>query len=1068
MNQIKQSVEQKIDMTPAKYWGTLVLDILAMVTLGGILRTTAQLPEKIVTNVAMVMLVLALMAGVLIIVLTLRGRQPLAAQIVFFVSAVAFGTTIIIYSGRIYTTISSLLLLSTIIISQILPKTKRRTYIGITAVIVLLLTAVELISPSWRITTEAEQFGTFSAVAFGLTLAIILVSLIRQAWSGNIRVKVVTSFTVMALISVAIVGTVVYISYRNQVRADIRQRLLNIVTITAMRLDGDLHATLQTPQDMQTEAYRQMMAEGDEIIATDPELIFSYTMRLNEQGQIYFVIDSRRADDTEREPIGKIYDEPSETLRAFFNAPDHPIVEEEIYTDQYGSVLSAFAPFYRADGSLEGIFGIDIAADAVLEQERNVLYLILGTTFGTMFLVTLLGLFLGNLFVVPVINLSAVAKKITEGDLSARAKIETTDEVGDLAQAFNAMTSQLQGTLQGLERRVAERTRNLELAGEVGRTVSQVRALDIMLKEAAELIRSQFDLYYVQVYLTDPSQTNLILQSGTGAVGAELLGRGHRLPLNTASINGRAAIEKRSIVVEDTAASAAFKPNPLLPDTRSEMAVPLLIGEKVVGVLDLQSGQANALNQDTLTAFEALAGQLAIAIQNAAFLAETQQARAEVEAQARRLTRANWADYMDAIHQPEETGFVFEQNKVAPLTGEEPVKDNALVAPITVTGEALGNLIVEMEGGSPIARTEELVNTVAQQVARQIESLRLLDSAERYRFEAEQASRRLTREGWQDYTDANADKGLSYIYDLKEVRTYNQIEDQQTEESAFNLPLKVRDETVGRLVVQGLTSDDTESLELANAVAERLGAHIESLRQFDQTQSALAQSEKLFEASRVLTQASDLQELLASTVKMLDISEINRATMVTFGYDKDNQLEGMDVIANWWSGTGREVTPIGTHYSQEAYRDMPLFLSPVPLFFENVLTDERSTPEMKVLATKLGLSAIADLPLHIGAHQIGALMLEAETPHHFSNEETRLFSALAPQIATVLENRRQFQQAQHQAERESTLNLISQKIQSATTVEAVLQIAARELGHALGAPMTIAQLGMKEHGNEGK
>ena len=66
---------------------------------------------------------------------------------------------------------------------------------------------------------------------------------------------------------------------------------------------------------------------------------------------------SRRADDTERDAIGTIYDEPSETLQAFFNAPDRPIVEKEIYTDKYGSVLSAFAPFYRADGSLEGIFG---------------------------------------------------------------------------------------------------------------------------------------------------------------------------------------------------------------------------------------------------------------------------------------------------------------------------------------------------------------------------------------------------------------------------------------------------------------------------------------------------------------------------------------------------------------------------------------------------------------------------------------------------------------------------------------------------------------------------------------
>ncbi len=400
---------------------------------------------------------------------------------------------------------------------------------------------------------------------------------------------------------------------------------------------------------------------------------------------------------------------------------------------------------------------------------------------------------------------------------------------------------------------MTERTHNLELAAEVGRTVSQVRALDVMLKDAAELIRKQFDLYYVQVYLTDPSQTNLILQSGTGAVGAELVRRGHRLPLNTASINGRAAIEKHSVVISNTSESSSFKPNPLLPETRSEMAVPLMIGDKVVGVLDMQSKIPGSLNQDVLSAFEALAGQLAIAIQNANFLAETEQARAEVEAQARRLTRANWADYLDAIHKPEETGFVFEQNKIVPLTEEDQVKENALTAPIAVTGEALGNLIVEMEGGSPIARTEELVNAVAQQVARQIESLRLLDSAERYRAEAEQASRRLTHEGWQAYA-ANADNSLSYVYDLKEVRTPSDNEDRQVEESGYTLPLKVRDETVGKLVVQGLDAGDGESTALVDAVAERLGAHIESLRLTRQTEQALATTQKQAQREQALRQ----------------------------------------------------------------------------------------------------------------------------------------------------------------------------------------------------------------------
>jgi GAF domain-containing protein len=88
------------------------------------------------------------------------------------------------------------------------------------------------------------------------------------------------------------------------------------------------------------------------------------------------------------------------------------------------------------------------------------------------------------------------------------------------------------------------------------------------------------------------------------------------------------------------------------------------------------------------------------------------------------------------------------------------------------------------------------------------------------------------------------------------------------------------------------------------------------------------------------------------------------------------------------------------------------------------------------------------------------LFLEAENPHKFMPDEIRLFVSLAPQIATVLENRRQYEIAQRQAKREAMLNTINQKIQSATSVEAVLQIAARELGRALDASKAVAQLGV--------
>jgi transcriptional regulator with GAF, ATPase, and Fis domain len=170
----------------------------------------------------------------------------------------------------------------------------------------------------------------------------------------------------------------------------------------------------------------------------------------------------------------------------------------------------------------------------------------------------------------------------------------------------------------------------------------------------------------------------------------------------------------------------------------------------------------------------------------------------------------------------------------------------------------------------------------------------------------------------------------------------------------------------------------------------------------------------------------------------------------------------MDIIANWWNGTGTKVTTIGTHYSLDVIRVMPMFISPTPVFYNDSFNDERVDNVTMELVKRQNFRAVAVLPLRLGSHQIGAMILEADEPHNFTQDEIQLFSALAPQIATILENRIQFERAQKQADRESTLNVISQKIQSATTVEAVLQIAARELGHALGAPLTIAQLSMKD------
>jgi hypothetical protein len=174
---------------------------------------------------------------------------------------------------------------------------------------------------------------------------------------------------------------------------------------------------------------------------------------------------------------------------------------------------------------------------------------------------------------------------------------------------------------------------------------------------------------------------------------------------------------------------------------------------------------------------------------------------------------------------------------------------------------------------------------------------------------------------------------LAFRYDTREVQPISQ----DPEVASVTFPIKTRDQAIGKLSIPGLEEQDSPSLDIVDSVVERLGEHIESLRQYDQTQNALAQSEKLFDASSQISQATGLQELVAAVVTTLDIPAANRALLTTFQYGSSGELEELTIIGNWWNGTGHEVTPVGTRYSRDMMRVMPMFISPVPVFFNDTL-----------------------------------------------------------------------------------------------------------------------------------
>lgn len=233
----------------------------------------------------------------------------------------------------------------------------------------------------------------------------------------------------------------------------------------------------------------------------------------------------------------------------------------------------------------------------------------------------------------PIIRLTDTAVLVAEGDLSARAEVTGNDEIGTLAFAFNQMTEQVQSSITELEKRVTERTHALTTSIEVSRSLSTILDPSQLVTEIVEQVRSAFDYYYVQIYLLDDQEKVLHMRGGTGEAGQLMLARQHQLPIGQGLV-GRAAADNTAVFIPDVSQSPDWKSNPLLPDTRAEIAVPIAIGDRVLGVLDVQHDVSEGLTEGDLSLLQSVASQVAIAFRNARSFEEARK-------QAERENRVN-------------------------------------------------------------------------------------------------------------------------------------------------------------------------------------------------------------------------------------------------------------------------------------------------------------------------------------------------------------------------------------------------------------------------------------------
>jgi GAF domain-containing protein/HAMP domain-containing protein len=311
--------------------------------------------------------------------------------------------------------------------------------------------------------------------------------------------------------------------------------------------------------------------------------------------------------------------------------------------------------------------------------------------------------------------------KIESGDLKQRAIVADADEVGKLAINFNRMISRLDNLQGNLENQIAMRTEQLRATSEVGRVASAILDPDELIEKVVNLITERLGYYYAAIFVISPDGYWAELRSATGEAGKELKKRGHRLAVGGKSMVGSAISLKEARIAHDVGLEAVRFDNPLLPDTHSEIALPLIVGGRVLGALDAQSTEENAFDAENTETLQGMANQVAIALENARLFRETQEALREIRTSQQVQLSQAWSEVLDA------------EGNLEVSVGEKGLSENgevdALSVPLALRDQIIGE--ISLEGDADWTEDDQSwVEAVATQAALAIENARLLEESQ--------------------------------------------------------------------------------------------------------------------------------------------------------------------------------------------------------------------------------------------------------------------------------------------------------------------------------------------------
>ena len=295
------------------------------------------------------------------------------------------------------------------------------------------------------------------------------------------------------------------------------------------------------------------------------------------------------------------------------------------------------------------------------------------------------------------------------------------------------------------ESTLAQQAAELETVTELATAVASISDPTIMLQTVVDRTQASFNLYHAHIYQLNEVGDLLELAVGSGEAGRAMTAQKHTIPLNRdQSLVARAARTRQAVVVNDVSQNPAFLPNPMLPDTCAELAVPIIANDDLLGVLDVQSEHLDFFTDEETRIQTILAAQIGIALQNARAKAQTAQTLDELNAFTRRLTREGWQDQLDH-RQATQLGYMLVEDKVQQLSGAPPlelIRNGGVIKPIMVGGEPIGQMVAA-EAEMDEAEVDDILAAISQGLSAHLENLRLNEQTERALAEAQRRTEEL-------------------------------------------------------------------------------------------------------------------------------------------------------------------------------------------------------------------------------------------------------------------------------------------------------------------------------------